>query len=66
LYYTPEELKDLFIAKGYKVSLFDEDNNDSISKKITEESQGKPLWKIFILLTLIFLATEIALIRLWK
>lgn len=37
-----------------------------LTKQIHEMSQGTPLWKIFILLTLLFIACEILLIRLIK
>ncbi len=66
VYYQPEDLKNILSGKGYKVSLFDVDNHETISKKITDEARGKPLWKYFIIFTLLFLAIEIALIRLWK
>jgi hypothetical protein len=38
----------------------------SIIREIHQIKQGTPLWKLFIILALLFLASEIALIRLVK
>jgi hypothetical protein len=38
----------------------------SLTREINQIRQGTPLWKLFILLTLIFIACEIALIRFLK
>ena len=38
----------------------------SISKEIKNLSTGKPLWKLFIWLTLSFLLAEILIIRFWR
>ena len=65
-FYSSEELVSLLSEKGYTVTLFDSNNQDTISKRISEESKGKPLWKLFIILGLVFLGFEIALVRLWK
>ena len=40
------------------------DNTTPVSKQVMELRQGQPLWKLFILIALIFIATEIAIIRL--
>lgn len=40
--------------------------NDTLKKTIIEMNQGKKLWKICLILALLFLAAEIALIRLLK
>jgi hypothetical protein len=37
-----------------------------LTKEILEMSQGTPLWKLFIILTLVFLAIEVILIRIMK
>ncbi len=49
--------KDIRIIKGKKNSLI---------KEIHQIKQGTPLWKLFIILSLLFLAIEIALIRILK
>ncbi len=50
-------LKDIHILKEKKSSL---------TREIHQIKQGTPLWKLFIFLTLLFIACEIALIRLLK
>jgi hypothetical protein len=42
------------------------DGKTSIAREIRQIKQGTPLWKLCIILTLLFLAAEIALIRLLK
>jgi hypothetical protein len=41
-----------------------QDKTSSLSREIHQIKQGTPLWKLFILLALVFIACEIALIRL--
>jgi len=52
-----QSIRDIHIIKGKKSSLVQE---------IRQIKQGTPLWKLFIILALVFLAIEIALIRLLK
>ncbi|MBI4930480.1 MAG: BatA domain-containing protein [Bacteroidetes bacterium] len=64
--YSPDELISLYEKSNLKnFSLIDAGEND-ISKVLADIRQGKKLWKWCILLVLIFLATETALLRLWK
>ena len=42
------------------------EKKSSLSRQIHQYNQGTPLWKFFIILVLIFIATEIALIRFYK
>ncbi|PIP54177.1 MAG: hypothetical protein COX07_06750 [Bacteroidetes bacterium CG23_combo_of_CG06-09_8_20_14_all_32_9] len=65
-YYSPDDLKNLLSDKGFKVSLFSGNNNEILSAQLKLTGHGKPLWKYFILLALLFLASEIALVRLLK
>ncbi|MBI5540249.1 MAG: BatA domain-containing protein [Bacteroidia bacterium] len=65
-YFSPEEIKNSFEEKGIKTELFNSNNNETLSNQLKQNEQGKPLWKYFILLTLFFIAAEIALIRLLK
>ncbi len=65
-YFAPDEIKKLFEGKGIKTELFVGSNNETLSAQLKQNEQGKPLWKYFILLALLFIATEIALIRLLK
>jgi hypothetical protein len=39
---------------------------NTLTRQIHQFNQGTPLWKLFIILTLLFIATEIALIRFFK
>ncbi len=66
IYYTPSELEEILKSKNFKVSLFNSSNNESISSQIKQIETGKPLWKYFVLLALLFISAEIALIRLLK
>ena len=42
------------------------DRKSSLTGEIRQIRQGTPLWKLFIILTLVFIACEIALIRFLK
>jgi len=66
IYYAPVELEEILKSKNFIVSLFNSSNNESISNQIKNIETGKPLWKYFIIFALLFIATEIALIRLLK
>ena len=63
---------DLAIAEMETVSdstglkIWTEPDETDLTELISSNRQGKPLWKWCVLLALLFLATEIALIRLWK
>ena len=43
-----------------------ESNNKQLNDILIEQEQGKKLWKFCVILALLFLATEIALLRLMK
>lgn len=59
--YSGKELEDL-LPEGSTVW---DGTSDSAAALIEKEARGRPLWKICIIFTLVFLAAEIALIRLW-
>jgi hypothetical protein len=64
--YLPDQLMKGLKESGirnYSVMLA---KNKPITRQIHEMSQGTPLWKLFIVLTLFFIAAEIAIIRLVK
>jgi hypothetical protein len=64
--YSPDELVTIYEKANLgNFSLIDSGGKD-VSKLLADISQGKKLWKWFIVLALIFLATETALLRLWK
>jgi hypothetical protein len=64
--YTREEIKELLKSNGLKNHKIIDGLNRNISQSIIEMTATKFLWKWFLLLALLFLATEIAIIRLWK
>ncbi len=63
--YTFEEIKkELEKYSIENVSIINAET-ELLEKKIKENSEGKKLWKIFIVLALLFIAIEIALIKIW-
>lgn len=64
--YNFAELEKLISEKGSKNISLIEDSQSDISKQILQEANGKKLWKLFILLALLFIAIEISLLRLLK
>jgi hypothetical protein len=59
----PEEIKNLFAGEGIKVY---EKSDIPLNTLIKQEENGKPLWRLFIWLALLFIAIEILLLRFWK
>jgi hypothetical protein len=51
---------------GIKYFVILKDNKTPVSKQVREFERGKPLWKLFIILALVFIAAEIFIIRLIK
>ncbi len=50
---------------GLKFNTYDQEA-ESLNQSIKNSKQGRPLWKYFIILALLFMAIEIALLRLFK
>jgi hypothetical protein len=48
------------------MKVWDTNDETDFTQLIESTQQGKPLWKWCVILSLIFIAAEIALIRLWK
>ena len=63
--YTPEELRKIF-ANQPNVKVFDSIFDEGFKSDFADTSQGKPLWKYFVILALIFLLIEIFLARYLK
>lgn len=57
------DIKNLFTSNSVKVF---EKTDIPINTLIKQEENGRPLWRIFIWLTLLFIAIEILLLRFWK
>jgi hypothetical protein len=64
--YTVEELTKLIGEKNLKNVSLIEDAQSNITNQILREAGGTKLWKLFIILTLLFVTTEVALLRLLK
>ena len=64
--FTTDELKKLIEDKQLKTFSLIEPSEKSLSSGMAELSEGKKLWKFFVILTLTFLAIEILLIRILK
>ena len=63
---TPEALKKEISDAGLKNVFVLEANEKPLSAVITEFSKGVRYWKLFIILALLFIATEVALLRFWN
>lgn len=60
---SPTEIQEKFSAEGIKVY----DHTDlPLNSLIKQEENGKPLWRLFIILALLFIAIEVILLRFWK
>ncbi len=65
-FYTTDQLKQQISDKGVNNMQVIENNNNQISTILADVTEGKKLWKFCLILALIFLATEILIIRLFK
>ena len=64
--YTTDEINSFIDKNNLKNTMLIEGKAKSLSAVVTELNQGKKLWKTFVLLALLFLASEIVLLRFWK
>lgn len=64
--YASDELNDQLLKKNYSNFIILEAGAQSLKQYIIEIEQGKKLWKICIILTLMFLAAEVLLLRFMK
>ncbi|MBN1198158.1 MAG: BatA and WFA domain-containing protein [Bacteroidales bacterium] len=58
-----ESIHEILEQKEIRSAILLPAGSPSMAKEIREAEQGKPLWKLFLLLALLFLGAEIALIR---
>ena len=65
-YYVRSELNEIVARQQLRNFTLIETESDFITHELKQISQGKQYWKLFVILTLVFLAIEIALIRFWK
>lgn len=64
--YSLGELDNILNRSGLKYFALFSPKKAPLTNQIREINQGKPLWKLFIILALLFFALEIALVRLIK
>lgn len=64
--YTETELQNIVDGKAWKNVRVLVDTQTDISKTVLQEADGKKLWKLFIILTLVFMGIELLLLRLLK
>lgn len=64
--YAVSDLEKMIRDKGLKGINTVEDNGSDISAEVLAGVEGKKLWKLFIILTLLFLLIEVVLLRLLK
>lgn len=62
--YSNNELDEIAQKSDGKISILDFQTKD-FSKKISESLNGKPLWRWFIILSLLFFLAEVMVLRFW-
>jgi hypothetical protein len=63
--YSGNEVKSL-MGNGTNISIFEAESTEAFSNEIKARYLGKPLWKYALVLALIFLLTEVLLVRFLK
>jgi hypothetical protein len=64
-FYNSEELKELFAGRE-NVEILEGASKNDVVEEIKEANNGLPLWKICIIISLLFLFIEILLLRFYK
>jgi hypothetical protein len=64
--YSSDEITSILRKDQIKYFALLKDNKTPVSKQVRELQQGTPLWKLFLLVALLFIATEIAIIRIMR
>lgn len=64
--FTQDEINSFIDKNNLKNTTLLQGKAKSLSTVVAELNQGKKLWKTFVLLALLFLASEVVLLRLWK
>jgi len=65
-YYSPSELEKDLQDQGLNSSSVITSGMDKLAASIEETNEGKTLWKMFLIIALVFLGIEIILIKFWK
>ena len=64
--YSKNDLEGIISARGLKTVYLLEDTGADVSGQVLMGTEGKKLWKLFIILALLFLCVEVALLRVLK
>lgn len=64
--FSEDELSDLILKKGLKTFSIIENRESNTTNQMIEISEGKKLWKFFIILSLLFISIEVILLRVLK
>jgi hypothetical protein len=64
--YSAQELQERIEMSGLTTFRILSERPEHISRGLRALDEGRPLWKWFVLLALLFLVTEAVLLRLWK
>jgi hypothetical protein len=64
--YDDDELAKIISNRNLKSFRLTGDTGEKISSRILEGEEGKKLWKFFLILSLLFIVTEIVLLRVFK
>ena len=63
--YSIEEMDSIVAEDDRNISILS-DKHKALDQIIREKNEAKALWKIFIILALIFAGIEVILLRFWK
>jgi hypothetical protein len=64
--YPADSLQNVLNKMNYKQVYLLKDNNIPVSAALTELNHGIRFWKLFVFLSLLFLTSEVILLRFWK
>ncbi len=62
-FFSVDELKDNFSGRA---SIIDVSNDENLARIIKEKEEGIFLWRLFLIIALVFLALETLILRFWK
>ncbi|MBV5314008.1 MAG: BatA and WFA domain-containing protein [Prolixibacteraceae bacterium] len=65
-FYADEELRKLMQSSNFKQFQLIESSEAGLSESLQDYSNGKQLWKLFIIIAILFMMCEMAIIRFWK
>jgi hypothetical protein len=65
-FYTPQEISDEIGKSHIKYTSVIETQSKNFTQVFNEIQHGRKLWKIFLILALLFLMAEVIIIRFWK